>query len=74
MTRKPANLIITAALIAAMGAAAFGVRAMQARQLEREIAAMPVVRMEPVVVVGERAPVDNAAGHRLATNPTARLR
>ena len=74
MARKPLNLIIAAAALAVVAATAFGVHALQARQTEHEIASLPVVRMEPVVIIGERAPAARPEGARLATNPTAPLR
>ena len=55
MTRTPANAVVVMFLLAVAGLITLGVQALQSRQAEREIAAMPVVRMEQVVITADRA-------------------
>jgi hypothetical protein len=74
MARKPANLIIAVAALGVAAATAFGVHALQVRHSADEVARLPVVRMETVVIIGERAQAATPDGARLATNPTAPLR
>lgn len=74
MARKPANMIIAVAALGAVAATAFGVHALQVRHSADEVASLPVVRMEPVVIIGERAQAATPQRDRLATNPTAPLR
>ena len=55
MTRTPANAVVVMLLLAVAGLITLGAQALQRRQPEREIAAMPVVRMEQVVITADRA-------------------
>jgi hypothetical protein len=74
MTRKPVKRIIAVAALGVVAATTFGVHALQARQTEQEVASLPVVRMEPAVIISERAQAARFENARLATHPTAPLR
>jgi hypothetical protein len=57
MTRTPANAVVVMFLLAVAALITLGI---QARQAEREIAAMPVVRMEPVMITADRVRAPDA--------------
>ena len=54
MTRMTLTVRIAGAVAALLGVALLGAYALQARQLERELANLPLVRMDPVVVIADR--------------------
>ncbi len=58
MTRTPTNAVVVMFLLAAAGLITLGAQALQSHQTEREIAAMPVVRMEQVVITADRVRAD----------------
>ena len=60
MTRTPANAVVVMFLLAVAALITLGMQAGQSRQAEREIAAMPVVRMEPVVITADRVRAPDA--------------
>jgi hypothetical protein len=55
MSRTPANAVVVMLLLAVAGLITLGAQALQSRQAEHEIAAMPVARMEQVVITADRA-------------------
>ena len=63
MTRTPANAIVVMFLLAAAGLITLGAHALQSLQSEREIAAMPVVRWEQVVITADRGRAPDATAH-----------
>ena len=63
MTRKPANAILVMFLLAAVGLITLGVQALHSLQSERENAAMPMVRMEQVVITADRVRASDATAH-----------
>lgn len=69
MTRTPANAVVVMFLLAAAGLITLGAQALQSRQAEREIAALPMVRMEQVVIMVDRArtPDDTVQAGNTAT-------
>ena len=68
MTRR--SITVWMAGLAVLGSASLlGAYALQARQLEREIAALPLVQLDPVVITAGRATVDRTST-RVATTPT----
>jgi len=72
MTRKPANAILVMFLLAAVGLITLGVQALHSLQSERENAAMPVVRMERVVITADRLRAPDATAHASAPATTLR--
>jgi len=52
-----------------LSAALLGAYALQSRQMEREIADLPLVRMDPVVVIADRAQSAKARATQVAKNP-----
>ena len=71
MTRKPANAILAMFLLAAVGLITLGVQALHSLQSERENAAMPVVRMEHVVITADRVRAPDATTHARNAPATA---
>ena len=69
MTRKTLTLRIAVALFALLSAALLGAYALQSRQMEREIADLPLVRIDPVVVIADRAQSAKARATQVAKNP-----
>jgi uncharacterized protein YneF (UPF0154 family) len=69
MTRKTLTVRIVVALVALLGATLLGAYALQLRQVERELADLPLVRMDPVVVIADRAQAAKARATQVAKNP-----
>lgn len=73
MTRR--NITVwMAGLAALMGVSLLGAYALQARQLEREIAALPLVQLDPVVITAGRAPAGKTSTRVANTAAQSRLR
>lgn len=69
MTRKTLTFRIAVALVALLSATLLGAYALQSRQMERELADLPLVRMDPVVVIADRAQAAKARATQVAKNP-----
>jgi len=69
MTLKTLTLRIGVALFALLSAALLGAYALQSRQMEREIADLPLVRIDPVVVMPTAPSRPRPAPRRLRRTP-----
>jgi len=69
MTRKTLTVRIAVALVALLSATLLGAYALQSRQVERELADLPLVRMDPVVVIADRSQAAKARATQVAKNP-----
>jgi len=69
MTRRTMTIKGTIAFVALLGVTLLGAYALQVRQIEREIAELPLVRLDPVVVIAERAQAKKADSTQVARNP-----
>ena len=75
MARKSATTMVALAAFGMIAlTTALGVHGLQARQTAREVAALPVVRMERVVIVGERTQAERSGTTQVANNPTPTVR
>jgi hypothetical protein len=75
MARKSATTIVALAAFGMIAlTTALGVHGLQARQTAREVAALPVVRMQRVVIVGERTQAERPATTQVANNPAPTVR
>jgi hypothetical protein len=75
MAQKSATTMVALAAFGMIAlTTALGVHGLQARQTAREVAALPVVRMERVIIVGERTQAERPAATQLANNPTPTVR
>ncbi len=69
MTRKTLTVRIAVAVVALLSTSLLGAYALQSRQMEREIANLPLVRMDPVVVIADRAQSAKVGATQVAKNP-----
>jgi uncharacterized protein YneF (UPF0154 family) len=69
MSRKTPTVRIVVALVALLSATLLGAYALQSRQMEREIADLPLVQMDPVVVIADRVHSAKAGSTQVAKNP-----
>jgi len=60
---------IAVAVVALLSTSLLGAYALQSRQMEREIANLPLVQMDPVVVIADRAQSAKAGATQVAKNP-----
>jgi len=70
MTRMTLTARIMA-VFALFVAAAVGAYGLQMRQIEREIADLPLVHLDPVVIICDRAQSVTTDGTQIAKNPVA---
>jgi hypothetical protein len=71
MSQRSATTMVALAAFGTIAlTTALGVHGLQARQTARMAAAMPVVTMEPVVIIGERT----QAATQVANNPMPTVR
>lgn len=75
-TRIDMTVRIAAALVALLATALLGAYALQVRHMEREIANLPLVRMDAVVVIADRIPSSKSSTQvaRTPTTTTSTLR
>jgi hypothetical protein len=71
MTRMTLTVRIVGAFAALLGVALLGAYALQARQLERELANLPLVRMDPVVVIADRTQSTKSHTTQVAKAPAS---
>jgi len=69
MTRKTLTVRIAVALVALLSATLLGAYALQSRQVERELADLPLVQMDPVVVIADRVQSAKPGATQVAKNP-----
>jgi hypothetical protein len=75
MVQKSATTMVAVAAFGMFAlTTALGVHGLQARQTAREVAALSVVRMERVVIIGERMQAAQPAATQVANNPTPTVR
>jgi hypothetical protein len=76
MTRNDMTVRIAVALVALLAVALVGAYALQVRYMEREIADLPLVRMDPVVVIADRLQASKSSTQvaRTPATPTSTLR
>jgi hypothetical protein len=75
MAQKSATTMVALAAFGMIAlTTALGVHGLQARQTAREVAALPVVRMDRVVIVGERTQAAQPTATQVANNPTPTVR
>lgn len=72
--RSATTMVALAALGMIALTTALGVHGLQARQTAREVAALPVVRMERVIIVAERTQAARPVATQVANNPTPSVR
>ncbi len=72
-SRSRGMFAASAVLIVVALTAALGVHALQVRRAEHVIAQMPVVEMERVVIIGERAHPATGDTPQVAKTPTSTL-
>jgi hypothetical protein len=69
MTRGKKAVRNLVALMALLGVTLLGAYALQLRLVEREIAELPLVRLDPVVVIADHAKAKEADSTQVARNP-----
>jgi hypothetical protein len=75
MARKSATTMVALAAFGMIAlTTALGVHGLQARQTARDVAALPVVRRERVVIIGERTQAARPVATQLANNPSPSVR